>query len=199
MKPTKNRYFCVDAQRIKMLFESESAAKNFIKFNTGSIIAHGGHAPKRVYYCMACGGWHVTSKESVPQHRSRVERYFDRKREAQTYNKSCEELKQDLIQVVVKYLTSDDIDYKDHQAREFFDIKRQFQQLSKTEGERGLYKHVVPVIEKLECLFIGSRYDYEEVLNEINPGHSSYSVMGYIRNRIRDGLKKRNGTKEEIR
>lgn len=58
MKPTKNRYFCPQSGRIKMKFETEKKAENFIKFNSSEIDT--GDAKLRVYYCTTCGGYHIT-------------------------------------------------------------------------------------------------------------------------------------------
>ena len=65
MKPTKNRFFCVEASKLKMLFETEKKALNFIKFNASEIIETQGYAPVRAYLCGFCGGWHVTSRASL--------------------------------------------------------------------------------------------------------------------------------------
>ena len=78
MKPTKNKYFCVDAGRAKMLFQSEGAAKRFIQFNAEEILEEEGKAPIRAYHCIACGGWHVTSQPEPDRRRkSKTERYFE--------------------------------------------------------------------------------------------------------------------------
>lgn len=61
MKPTKNRVYCYGAGRVKMLFQAESQAENFIKFNTKNMEEQGRKVPVRSYYCNMCGGWHVTS------------------------------------------------------------------------------------------------------------------------------------------
>lgn len=60
MKPSKNKVFCYDCGRIKMLFESEKKANTFIKFNSEEIEDSNGFAPVRSYFCAACNGWHVT-------------------------------------------------------------------------------------------------------------------------------------------
>lgn len=60
MKPTRNRVMCPECGRSKMLFDSESKAKNFIKWNGDDIDTHGGEL--RPYYCPACGGYHISSK-----------------------------------------------------------------------------------------------------------------------------------------
>lgn len=61
MKPKKNRVYCEELGRTKMLFPSEKKAMNFIRFNTDEIIEETGKAPVRCYYCNSCAGWHVTS------------------------------------------------------------------------------------------------------------------------------------------
>lgn len=63
-KPTRNRVMCPDCRRMKMLFETESKARNFIKFNGNEIETNG--AELRIYYCPACCGYHISSKEYTP-------------------------------------------------------------------------------------------------------------------------------------
>lgn len=48
-----------------MLFESQSKADNFIKFNSAEILEDNKKAPIRSYYCVMCNGWHVTSNPSA--------------------------------------------------------------------------------------------------------------------------------------
>ena len=81
MKPTQNSYFCIDCNRPKMVFSSKEKAERFIDFNADEINEETGRRPVRAYYCIACGGWHITSHEAVPQKRSLVERYFYEKDE----------------------------------------------------------------------------------------------------------------------
>jgi len=59
-KPKNNRVWCPECGRPKMLFESESKANNFIKWNGEDIDTNGGKL--RPYYCPACGGYHISSK-----------------------------------------------------------------------------------------------------------------------------------------
>jgi hypothetical protein len=63
MKPTKNRVFCLDSKRYKMVFETEKKALTFIKFNKDEILNNNSYAPSRAYFCIACSSYHVTSKE----------------------------------------------------------------------------------------------------------------------------------------
>lgn len=66
MKPTKNKVFCRNCERVKMLFETQKKADNFIKFNREEIESKSGYSPERSYYCMFCDGWHLTSiKEKI--------------------------------------------------------------------------------------------------------------------------------------
>lgn len=44
-----------------MLFESQSKADNFIKFNSDEIAEQTRKVPSRSYYCQFCCGWHITS------------------------------------------------------------------------------------------------------------------------------------------
>ncbi len=37
MKPTKNRIYCMDCGRVKMLFETQKKADTFLKFNSEDI------------------------------------------------------------------------------------------------------------------------------------------------------------------
>lgn len=64
MKPTRNRVFCHDCGRPKMLFDTEQRALNFIRFNSQEIAQKSGRVPTRVYFCDTCNGWHTTSQET---------------------------------------------------------------------------------------------------------------------------------------
>lgn len=70
MKPSKNRHFCMECERVKMLFESQKKADKFIEFNSADIETINGYKPERSYYCDSCGGWHITSKKDKPSGRS---------------------------------------------------------------------------------------------------------------------------------
>ena len=50
MKPIKNRVFCPECGRAKMLFDTKKRAMTFIRFNKDEILAETGYAPKRCYY-----------------------------------------------------------------------------------------------------------------------------------------------------
>lgn len=61
MKPTKNRFYCIDCGKAKMRFETEKKADTFIKFNAKEIEEESGIKPERSYFCIACNCWHITS------------------------------------------------------------------------------------------------------------------------------------------
>lgn len=63
MKPTNNRVYCIGCKHPKMLFETQTKADNFIKFNRDEIASSSDKVPSRSYYCSFCCGWHVTSVE----------------------------------------------------------------------------------------------------------------------------------------
>ena len=56
----KNRIMCPDCGRQKILFESESKANSFIKWNKDNI-ENGDKL--RAYYCPACCGWHISHQK----------------------------------------------------------------------------------------------------------------------------------------
>lgn len=60
-KPNKCRVMCPDIGRQKMLFDTEEKAKNFIKFNGEELTDDA--SKLRVYWCDACGGYHISSHE----------------------------------------------------------------------------------------------------------------------------------------
>jgi hypothetical protein len=71
MKPNKSKVYCRDAGRSKILFETEKKAMNFIKFNAEDIKAASGYSPTRTYFCVSCGGYHVTSNKAASYFESR--------------------------------------------------------------------------------------------------------------------------------
>jgi len=73
MKPKRNNVYCKDCGRFKMTFETEKKANNFIKFNSKEIEDESGISPNRNYYCLYCGGWHVTSSKEKLNIKSKTE------------------------------------------------------------------------------------------------------------------------------
>ena len=65
MKPIRNKIFCYGCRKHKMLFETQTKADNFIRYNSEGILEENGKAPARSYYCEICGGYHVTSNPSA--------------------------------------------------------------------------------------------------------------------------------------
>lgn len=79
MRP-KKRIYCPIIRRSKMLFESEEKANRFIQFNEEDIRKTGSIKFKnlRAYYCIACGGWHIThvsiNEKEIREKNERIER-----------------------------------------------------------------------------------------------------------------------------
>jgi len=66
-----------------MLFETETKADTFIKFNGKEIENETGYKPERSYFCTYCGGWHVTSQKEYLIIKSRTEKVLDLYEQAQ--------------------------------------------------------------------------------------------------------------------
>lgn len=77
MKPTKNRIFCNECQRPKMLFETEKKALLFMKFNNEEIAEENEKVPSRAYFCEACAGWHLTHFIDPQRNKSRTQRALE--------------------------------------------------------------------------------------------------------------------------
>lgn len=71
MSKPKNRIMCPDCGRAKMLFETETKANNFIKFNSDTF-ENGEEL--RAYYCPACCGYHISSKPHKRSYDSQTDR-----------------------------------------------------------------------------------------------------------------------------
>lgn len=67
MIKAKNKVFCLDCGKRKLLFSSEKKAETFMKFNNPGFLASDGKAMARAYFCPSCCGWHVTSKKAQPR------------------------------------------------------------------------------------------------------------------------------------
>ena len=81
MSKPKNRVMCPDCGRQKMLFESESKANNFIKWNKDEI-ENGDKL--RTYYCPACCGWHISHQKFHKDMEGRTDKLIE------NYNKEKE-------------------------------------------------------------------------------------------------------------
>ena len=74
MSKPKNRIYCPDCGKEKMLFETEDKANRFIKFNSNNI-KHG--ESLRPYFCIACGGYHISHKPNKINVQCRSERVIN--------------------------------------------------------------------------------------------------------------------------
>jgi len=110
MKPTKNRVFCKECGRVKMLFETEKKAQLFMKFNNEEIAAENGHAPTRAYFCESCGGWHLTHIAEAPQGPSRTEKVIEQMIEHQNTTREIMRTQHEKVKAAQKenedYVTS---------------------------------------------------------------------------------------------
>ena len=122
MKP-KNRIFCADCGKAKMLFETEKKAQNFIKFNGQDILRDGQTIDQiRVYYCPSCCGYHITSKPFK-----------------ETYNHNTERLLKEYKQSKANKAFLNALKYTDDEVTK--DIQKQAQRASIT-SKKGLRRFI---------------------------------------------------------
>ncbi|MCD8208684.1 MAG: hypothetical protein LUD72_12155 [Bacteroidales bacterium] len=67
--PVKHRFFCLQASKYKLLFDSKEKAIRYLRWNANAIKEENGYAPTRAYYCTYCAGWHVTSSRKFIKHK----------------------------------------------------------------------------------------------------------------------------------
>ena len=125
MKPTRNRVFCLECGRSKMLFETEKKALLFMKYNNEEIAAENDVVPTRAYFCESCGGGHLTPLATVLDIPSKTERVIDRmhavkerekaeklqrKRRLETIKKENEEFFKSQLQLVDEHIANNEND-----------------------------------------------------------------------------------------
>lgn len=124
MKPTKNKVFCRNCNRHKMLFETEKKANRFIEFNKEEIQEESGYSPQRSYFCLFCGGWHVTSiKEEIGTTKKEFmyQQYLEQKKNASKKEpENFQSIHQKLISDMTLYVNTL---LDDAQKLDFFDKK----------------------------------------------------------------------------
>ena len=127
MKPVKNRFICEDCGRVKMLFETKRKADTFMEFNGVEIEEETGFKPERSYYCVYCGGWHVTSNKEQLDIISKTEKVLD------SYN---HEKKQITVSKVKKPILTKE------------EIQKRVLQAHKKELEKELEAYAIPLREQ---------------------------------------------------
>ena len=110
MKP-KNRVMCADCGRLKMLFETEKKALNFIKYNGEEITDNTERL--RVYFCPSCGGYHITSKPYNKSYDYHTKGLIDAfKRQQRVARKHSEISNETIIQDIKEIAEKANIDLK---------------------------------------------------------------------------------------
>lgn len=80
-----------------MLFETEEKANRFIKFNESEIREDGKKKFKKLrsYYCVSCGGWHITSsdltKKQIKETDNRINKIIDNSKSVKDITQKSEE------------------------------------------------------------------------------------------------------------
>lgn len=81
----KNRIYCPEAGKPKLLFATEKKAQTYIKFNAEEIEAKNGFAPCRAYFCQCCAGWHVTHNKGYTAGPASTNKVISKFREQERY------------------------------------------------------------------------------------------------------------------
>ena len=138
MKP-KNRVLCPDCGKLKILFESESKANNFIRFNA-SEIPHGDRL--RSYYCPACCGWHVSSHQYNGVNRTEImiQRYRENK------NRYYQNLKQERLNEILPLIHNISELLRDKNIVTKNELKRRLKEIKKKSWDERLLGHWGKVI-----------------------------------------------------
>lgn len=152
MKPTKNRVFCNECRRPKMLFETEKKALLFMKFNNEEIASENDIVPTRAYFCEACGGWHLTHFSAPQQNKSKTQRVIEymhtqqaiRKAQAEARKQLLDEqnkIRQETHTEVINQLSEIDKQIKKGNTAEALALVKKLLELSKT-------KYITPKVKK---------------------------------------------------
>lgn len=162
MKPIRNKVFCTDCERTKILFETEKKADNFIKFNNEEIEVESGYSPQRSYYCLFCGGWHITSiKTKIGS--SRKEQKFE-----QHYKEKP------LIKKNGK------VNYQAKRIRMIGDLERQIRDLDTAQKEKFFSENVDYLINEIEVFEKANGETDKSRLKELR---QKLEILNYVKNR----------------
>lgn len=192
MKPKKNRYFCQDARRTKMLFETEGSAKRFIQFNAEEILEEEGKAPVRAYFCISCAGWHVTSKsEEEHRYKSRIERYFEGRDiiTKKDGNKLLEESIEQLTNAMVTFITAKDDLEKSKAVLNYNLVAEKFRKNMKDPVGAHKFRQWRTPLQRLGMFISQGTQTINEVFSDITKENKDYQNCRTILNKIEKGIK----------
>lgn len=150
MAKPKHQIFCPDAGKPKLLFESESKALNYIKFNAEEIEANNGFAPCRAYFCQCCAGWHVTHNKGYTSGRAStdavVRKYHEQKQHIKEQKAEENRIKNNAVKqlqhVLATLVTAErgGIKLSDHKIAELLSIYSEHEDDCKAKGTKKQIK-----------------------------------------------------------
>lgn len=179
MKPVKNRIFCMECQRPKMLFDSKSKAVNFIKFNADEIKDENGIAPTRAYFCKACGGWHVTSRirpiserEQIKKLIGKAYRLLGKKYWSQAQRFLC--YAEDNLRIVKERLISSP--YDDHLRSEICKAKKKLDNFVVKCKDKTSSSGPSPIFKYLDLNYNSIELEVEGMCDDLENEGTVYAV-----------------------
>jgi hypothetical protein len=208
MKPTKNRFFCNDCRKIKMLFETEKKAENFIKFNSETIEEETGLKPERSYFCIACNGWHLTRKKEVLNIKSKTEIIQDLYRQEKEQKALAEEKQKALKKEQKELVKAQEIASKKAQEKEQKELikAKKREQIALIQAQKMAdFKHSLGLIELYITMLENFKPDknksieiLSEAFRELENAKSIRVVFKKSKKMVENAAKKLNSMSKEI-
>jgi hypothetical protein len=189
MKPTKNRVLCKDCGRKKMLFDTEKKAQNFIRFNNEEIQAESGYSPERSYYCLFCGGWHITSiKRKIGL--SKNEQMFEQYKQEKEKMSVAKTLNQEETSI----RNSSKVEKEEERNEKIKDLENQIKEMIPSQKEYFFLEHISNLNKEIEQLCYSHTITDKEKLKELR---QNLEIL-YI-SRKRNGFQKKSSKIEETK
>jgi hypothetical protein len=203
-KPVKNRFYCYDSVKVRMLFKTEKKAINFIKLNSAEIEENSNVKLERHYYCIACNGWHITSRKEDSSIKSRTEkiiRQYERAKNAMMPKEERAKIQLDKVEAKIKRLEENDkIRNKEAISQTLERITSQFEHIDRiSDNFAGRKKDLTSRINILGLSITGTIYikkisdsgqvddtlkmiekTIKEVETSKTPVHKRFKILYYV-------------------
>lgn len=177
MKPIKNKVYCRDCGKTKMLFESERKAENFIKFNKNEIEKESGYGPQRIYFCQFCAGWHLTSiSEKIGL--SRMEQWLEQNKRETEILKEMKLANHE--KAILKSKKSPKKISQEEQNQIMIEIESQIAELSLSQKQDFISEKISFLKNEIELLIYNEETNNEDRISKL---HITLNIIYLLRKR----------------